>query len=59
MTQMNLFTKQKDSQTSKANLWLPKGKGGRDKLGIWNKQIYTTYNVDKQLGPIVSTGKCI
>ena len=25
-----------DSQTSKTNLWLPKGKGGRDKLGGWD-----------------------
>ena len=24
-----------DSQTWKTNLWLPKGKGGRDKLGVW------------------------
>ena len=34
---MNLFTKQKDSQTQKTNLWLPKRKGGeRDKLGGWD-----------------------
>ena len=34
MIQMNLFTKQ--TQTQKINLWLGKGKcgGGRDKLGI-------------------------
>ena len=25
---MNLLSKQKDSQTQKTNLWLPKGKGG-------------------------------
>ena len=26
-----------DSQTQKANLWLPKGKsGGRNKLGVWD-----------------------
>ena len=35
---MNLFTKQKDSQTQKTNLWLPKGKGGEgginQKFGI-------------------------
>ena len=24
---MNFFTKEKDSQTLKTNLWLPKGKG--------------------------------
>ena len=35
MILMNLFTNQK--QTSKTNLWLPKGKGGgRDKLGSWH-----------------------
>ena len=35
MIQMNLFTKQKDSQTLRINLWLPKGKGG-EKSGIQN-----------------------
>ena len=24
------------SQTLKTKLWLPKGKRGRDKLGVWN-----------------------
>ena len=24
------------SQTLKTNLWLPKGKGGRDKWGVWD-----------------------
>ena len=35
---MNLFTKQKDSQTQETKLWLPKGKekGERDKLGVWD-----------------------
>ena len=33
---MNLFIKQKDSQTL-TNLWLPKGKGeGRDRSGVWD-----------------------
>ena len=27
---------ERDSQTWKTNVWLPKGKGGRDKLGIWD-----------------------
>ena len=40
---MNLFSKQTDSQTQEANLWLPKGKDGEginqelglvDKLGV-------------------------
>ena len=25
-----------DPHTQKTNLWLPKGKGGRDKLGAWD-----------------------
>ena len=25
-----------DPQTEKTNLWLPKGKMGRDKLGVWD-----------------------
>ena len=25
-----------DLQTQKANLWLPMGKVGRDKLGVWD-----------------------
>ena len=33
---MNFFTKQIESQAQKTNLWLPKGKGKRDKLGIWD-----------------------
>ena len=36
MIQMNLFTKQRDSQAWKTNLWLPKGEGERDKLGVWD-----------------------
>ena len=30
---MNLYTKQKQTQTQETNLWLPKG---RDKLGVRN-----------------------
>ena len=37
MIQMNLFTKQTDSQALKTNLQLPKQEGGRrDKLGVWD-----------------------
>ena len=52
---MNLITQQKQTQTSKTNLWLPKGKGGgRDKSGVWDKHIHTTiYKIDKQQGPTV------
>ena len=34
--QMNLFTKQIDPQTEKTNLWLPKERRGKDKLGVWD-----------------------
>ena len=41
--QMDLFTKQTNSQTQKANLWLPKGKEGMDKcrgMGLTDKHHY-------------------
>ena len=42
-----------DSQTSKPNLWSPKGKGwGRDKLGVWDSHIHTIrYKIDNQQEP--------
>ena len=40
-----------DSQTQKTNLWLPKGEGGRDKLGVWDQQIQTAiHKIEKQQG---------
>ena len=49
-----IYRTETDSQTQKTNLWLPKGKGGRDKLGVWGQQIHTTvYKIDKQQGPTV------
>ena len=30
-----IYKTETDSQTYKTNLWLPTGKGGRDKLGVW------------------------
>ena len=27
---------ERDSRTEKSNLWLPKGKGTEDKLGVWD-----------------------
>ena len=41
---MNLFIKpERDSQTQKTNLWLPRGKvRGRDKSGIWKLYVYIT-----------------
>ena len=45
---MNLLTKQKQTHRQKINLWLPKGEGGRDKLGVWDQQIQTSiYKTDK------------
>ena len=44
----NLFTKQKQTQTSKTNLWLPKGTGGREGR-IWDWHIHTiVYGMDGQ-----------
>ena len=42
---MNLFTKQKQTHRQQADLWLPKGNEGRDKLGIWDYQIHSTIYV--------------
>ena len=43
---MNLFTEQKDSQTLKTNLGLPKGTGGggRDGPGVWDWNMNTVIN---------------
>ena len=42
MTQANLFRKtETDTQTQKTSLWLPKGKVGKDKPGIWKELIHT------------------
>ena len=35
-------------QTQNTNLWLPKGKGGGDKLGVWDQQIHSTIIIDIQ-----------
>ena len=38
-----------DSQTQKTNYGYQRGRGGRDKLGIWDQQIHTTiYKIDNQ-----------
>ena len=31
-----IYKTETDSQTQKTNLWLPKGKGGMGKLGVWD-----------------------
>ena len=47
----NLFTKQKQTQRQKISLWLLKGKGKRDKLGVWDYYLDTTiYKTDNQQG---------
>ena len=37
-TSESIYKTESESQTYKTNLWLPKGKGkgGRDKLGVWD-----------------------
>ena len=37
MTEMNISTKETDSQTERINLWLPGGRmGERDVWGVWD-----------------------
>ena len=51
---MNLFTKQKQTQTLKTNVWSPKGKWVGNKLVVWDQQMQTAvYKIDKQQGPAV------
>ena len=58
---MSLFTKQKQTQTSKTNLWLPKGKAGSGSIN-WEfgisryKLLYVKY-INKVL--LYSTGNYI
>ena len=49
--QTKLLTKQKQTQTSKTNLWLPKRKGECEgiKLGVWD----IIYKIDNQQVPTV------
>ena len=49
---MNLFTKQthrlqKQTMVTKGEMWV-----GKDKLGVWDQQIYIT-KIDNQQGPTV------
>ena len=50
-----VYKTETDSQTSKTNLQLPKGKGGwTDRLGVWDWHIHTTiFKTDNQQGPTV------
>ena len=54
-----LYKTERDLQTQKTNLWLPKEKEvGKNKLGVWNQQMQTTiYKIDKQQGPTVQHGE--
>ena len=31
-----IYKMESDSRTERTNLWFPRGKGGRDKLRVWN-----------------------
>ena len=37
-----IYKTETELQMQKTNLWLPGGKGGRDKLGDWDGFIHTT-----------------
>ena len=47
ITNSFIYKTETDSQTQKTNLWLPKGEGSRDELGVWNEQIHTTKMIFK------------
>ena len=53
MVQMNLFTKQKQSQMQKTNLWLPWGKAGAGEInwdiGIDKYTLYIKQIINKDL----------
>ena len=47
-----IYKRETDSQISRTNLWLPKGKrgGGRDKSGAWDEHTHTPiYKIYNQL----------
>ena len=45
----HIYETKTDTLTLKTNLWLPKWKWERDKLGVWDSWIYITiYKIDKQ-----------
>ena len=52
---MNLRTKQKQTHRHRKQIYgYQRGKGGRDRLGVWDQQIQTTiYKRGKQQGPTV------
>ena len=49
-----MYRREKDSQTLQKNLWLPKGWGGRDELGVWDWHIHVVvYETTGQQEPAV------
>ena len=45
----HIYETKTDTLTLKTNLWLPKWKWEKDKLGVWDSWIYITiYKIDKQ-----------
>ena len=36
IVQVNLFAKQKQTQTYRTNIWIPRGEEGADELGDWD-----------------------
>ena len=55
---MNLFTKEKQTlRHRKQTYGYQRGKAGRDKLGIWDLQIYTTiYKIKKTSTHCIAQG---
>ena len=55
MIEMNLNTRQMLTHRRRKQIQdYERGKGERDRLGVWDQQIQTTmYKADKQQGPIV------
>jgi len=55
MRHMNICMQQKQTQTQRTDLWLPRGRWyGREGLGAGNPQMPTSiYRMDKQQGPTV------
>ena len=49
-----IYKTETDTQIKKTNLWLPKKKGGRDKLEVWDYHLYTAiYKIENNQGTIV------
>ena len=52
-----IYKTEQESQTQKTYVWLPKGKGGKDKSGGWAEHTHTTtHKTDNPQDLIYSTG---